>query len=114
MVEMGLQTTQVMLTNLENVKNKLRLKKQGIDEGKSTKAPQGFLVMIEKFKYFTTAVPGDSLFVESKLDILAMGLAKCTVNITKQDSAGAVIRVAEGRVSVTVSQNAETTTQTEV
>jgi 3-hydroxyacyl-[acyl-carrier-protein] dehydratase len=94
MVEMGLQTTQVMLSDLDRIRQNYGLKKEN-------SPPQGFLVMIEKFKYFAPVTPGDTLYIESRLDVLALGLAKCSITIfTGTDNNSQ--KVAEGKVSVTV------------
>ncbi|MGE3975125.1 MAG: 3-hydroxyacyl-ACP dehydratase FabZ family protein [Bdellovibrionales bacterium] len=72
MVELSLQTTQVMLTDLQSLKNKI----------KDTQAPQGYLVSIDKFKFLKVIRPGDILEATSEFDMDAMGMTRAKVKIT--------------------------------
>lgn len=88
MVEMGLQTTQVMLTDLDAVMNPANKKSEG--------AEQGFLLQIEKFKFSKTALPGDILEITSELHQEAMGMVKAKIRLVNQNKE----EIAQGVVTV--------------
>lgn len=90
MVEMGLQTTQVMLTDLEKLTASDPVSASGEDPA------QGFLLTIERFKFHKPARPGDVLEITSEVQQEALGMIKARITIVNQDGA----EVAQGTVTV--------------
>ena len=93
MIEMGLQTTQVMLTDLKAV--------QGTTNNTS-KADQGFLLSVEKFKFQKIVRPGDIIRITSELVQEAMGMMKAKITLTNDRGE----TVAAGQVVVGVGGSA--------
>ena len=75
LIEMGLQTTQVMMTDIEKVVGES-------GNGPSQKAEQGFILSVEKFKFLKTVHPGDVLKVNSSLQSEIVGMVKAEIKIT--------------------------------
>lgn len=93
MVEMGLQTTQVMLTDLEKVSQTAAQTPNG---GTKEEPPQGFLLAIEKFKFFKVVEPGDIIKITSELELDAMGMMKAKITLENDKNE----KIAAGVVTV--------------
>ena len=86
LIEMGLQTTQVMLTNIEKAMSG-EVNKEG--------AQQGFFISVDRFKFYKPVVPGDVLTIKSEFETEAMGMTKANILITKDNE-----KIALGTVTV--------------
>ena len=88
LIEMGLQTTQVMMTDLEAVIS-------ATASSEKSKAVQGYLLSVEKFRFAQPVYPGDVLKVTSELETEAMGMMKAKITITRDQD-----EIAKGIVMV--------------
>jgi 3-hydroxyacyl-[acyl-carrier-protein] dehydratase len=93
MIEMGLQATQIMLTDLEKLKT---------SSGPVTEAPQGYLLSVDKFKFLKVVRPGDVIEVTSTLDMQALGMAKANIRLLNEKGE----ELAHGIVTVSASDAA--------
>ena len=85
LIEMGLQTTHIMLTPEEDVIN-----------GVLSTGPQGLVLKVDKFKFYKTSRPGDVLTIKSTFDTEILNITKVKVVITNDKSE----RIATGRLTV--------------
>lgn len=85
LIEMGLQTTHVMLTEIET---------RACDPEREPE--QGFAIQVEKFKFQSVVEPGDVLVITSDFVQELMGIIKAKITITTHD----MKPVAEGTVVV--------------
>lgn len=92
LVEMGLQCTQVALTNIERF---LRYKKECPEKIESR---QGYVLQIDKFQFKNPAKAGDQLYITSDITLCIenIGMSKCDMTILNQDKT----LVAKGSASV--------------
>jgi 3-hydroxymyristoyl/3-hydroxydecanoyl-(acyl carrier protein) dehydratase len=88
LIEMGLQTTQVMMTDLEKI--------AALSSPSDHKADQGYILSVEKFKFSKPVHPGDVLKIESINHGEVLEMIKSEIKITNQDN----VEVASGYVVV--------------
>ncbi|MBI4042407.1 MAG: 3-hydroxyacyl-ACP dehydratase FabZ [Deltaproteobacteria bacterium] len=87
LIEMGLQTTQVMLTDIEAIIQ---------CPSAARKTEEGYVLSIEKFKFLRPVQPGDVLLIQSRYNQEALNIVQATITIRNQ----VVEEVAVGKVNV--------------
>lgn len=78
LIEMGLQTTQVMMTDIDKVL--LR------NDDDFTKIEQGYMLSVDKYKFHKPVRPGDILMIRATFQGAVIGMIKSEIKITNQDN----------------------------
>ncbi len=85
MIEMGLQTTQIMMSDLNEI----------VGSTATQTAKKGLLLGVDKFRFSQMITPGDTLTIHSSLESEMLGLMKVKITITCDGN-----EIAKGTVTV--------------